>query len=362
MSLSQLTIGDARFRAGPWQGRAELAALIPLSDAPTLHRKALRAARTVLRNQGFTAVVTSPLSPAQRTAFLRDDFSEREHLHLLRHDLQPRPLAGSATGERYRPWQRRQLRTRRATRRDWDHILAVDQQAFDDFWHFDRDGLEDSIEATPVSRLRVARGTAPANPKDPGDPTPHTRLKDPAHPAPHTRLKDPGDPTADAHPKDPGDPAADARPKEPGDPAADAHPKEPVGCAPMAPTSSATSSPGPANLKDPAGRASDIRSGSRSGRPGTPSGAHSKELLGYALAGHFGDSGYLQRLAVHPACRQQGIGTLLVCDALRWIRRRGAVTGWVNTQTSNKPALRLYQKLGFTLQEHPLTVMYRTLT
>ena len=116
------------------------------------------------------------------------------------------------------------------------------------------------------------------------------------------------------------------------------------------------------NLKDPAGRASELRSGSRSGRPDTPSGAHSKELLGYALAGHFGDSGYLQRLAVHPACRQQGIGTLLVCDALRWIRRRGAVTGWVNTQTSNEPALHLYQKLGFALQEHPLTVMHRTLT
>lgn len=257
MALTQLTIGDARFRAGRWQGRADLATLIPLTAARTLHRESLRAARTVLQNQGFRAVVTGPVGPPERTAFLRDDFSEREQLHLLRYDLPPRSQPGSATGRtigrHHRPWQRRQPRTRRATRRDWDEILAVDQQSFDDFWHFDRDGLKDSLEATPVSRLRIIRGT------------------------------------------------------------------------------------GPADLAD-------------------------NELVGYALAGHSGGSGYLQRLAVHPACRQQGIGTLLVDDALAWIRRRGAVTGWVNTQKTNESALRLYQKLGFTLQQHPLTIMYRALT
>lgn len=282
MALTQLTIGDARFRAGRWQGRADLATLIPLTDARTLHRGSLRAARAVLQNQGFRAVVTGPVGPPERTAFLRDDFSEREQLHLLRYDLPPRSQPdsqpgsqpGSATGRtigrRHRPWQRKQPRTRRATRRDWDEILAVDQQSFDDFWHFDRDGLKDSLEATPASRLRIIRGTDLADPPDRATGTP--------------------------------------------------------------------------------------------ARPSIQRNAHNNELVGYALAGHSGGSGYLQRLAVHPACRQQGIGTLLVEDALRWIRRRGAVTGWVNTQKTNESALRLYQKLGFTLQEHPLTVMYRTLT
>ena len=274
MSLTHLTIGDARFRAGRWRGRADLATLIPLTDARTLHRESLRAARTVLQNQGFSAVVTGPVGPPERTAFLLDDFSEREHLHLLRYDLPPGSQPGSATGRtigrRHRPWQRRRPRTRRATRRDWDEILAVDQHSFDDFWHFDRDGLKDSLEATPVSRLRIIRG---------GD------------------------------------------------------------------------------LAGPPEHAADTPTG-----PSIQHNTHNNELAGYAVVGHSGGSGYLQRLAVHPAWRQQGIGTLLVDDALWWIRRRGAVTGWVNTQKTNESALRLYQKLGFTLQEHPLTVMYRALT
>ncbi len=280
MALTQLTIGDARFRAGRWQGRADLATLIPLTDARTLHRESLRAARTVLQNQGFSAVVTSPVGPPERTAFLQDDFSEREQLHLLRYDLHPGSASGRTLDGRHRPWQRKRPRTRRGTRRDWDEILAVDQQSFDEFWAFDRDGLKDSIDATPLSRLRIIRSTDAAG-------TP------PATP--------------------PGTPA--------GTPAA-----------------------------------------TQPSRPSIQRSARNNEAVGYALTGHSGGSGYLQRLAVHPACRQQGIGTLLVNDALSWIRRRGAVTGWVNTQKTNESALRLYQKLGFTLQEHPLTVMYRSLT
>ena len=273
MALTQLTVGDARFRAGRWQGRADLATLIPLTEARTLHRESLRAARAVLQNQGFRAVVTGPVGLPERTAFLQDDFREREQLHLLRYDLLPRFVPGPATSRtsrgHQRPWPRRRprthrARTRRAKSRDWDEILAVDQQSFDEFWHFDRDGLKDSIDATPVSRLRIIRSA--------------DLVGIPERPA------------------------------------------------------------------------------------GSPSRTPDNELVGYALTGHSGASGYLQRLAVHPAYRQQGIGTLLVNDAIAWIRRRGATTGWVNTQKTNESALRLYQKLGFTLHEHPLTVMYRALT
>ena len=283
MALTQLTIGDARFRAGRWQGRAEVATLIPLTSARTLQRESLRTARTILQNQGFRAVVTGPVAPPERTAFLQDDFSEREQLHLLRCDLRPR-LRTAADGPtidgRRRPRRRRRprirrARTRRATGRDWDEILAVDRQSFDEFWRFDRDGLKESIEATPASRLRIIRRADLTGPAD---------------------------------------------------------------------------RPDPADLREPADRPVDA-----------PNGGADNELAGYALTGHSGASGYLQRLAVHPECRQQGVGALLVDDALAWIRSRGGATGWVNTQKTNESALRLYQKLGFTLQEHPLTVMYRTL-
>ncbi len=306
MALTQLTIGDARFRAGRWQGRADLATLVPLSAAQTLDRESLSTARNILRNQGFHAVVTAAVAPPERAAFLLDDFSEREHLHLLRYDLSPRfadsrpdrakrsdnsdradrpdnsdrsdnsdranrsDRSGSQllkSWQRIRPWHRPRPRIRRGTSRDWDDVLTLDRQSFDQFWHFDRDGLQDSIEATPASRLRIIRRSD------------------------HAEAPDTNERTNDKSNED-----------------------------------------------------------------------NNNQIVGYALAGHSGGSGYLQRLAVHPAVRQQGIATLLVNDALWWIRRRGARIAWVNTQKTNDPALRLYKKLGFTLQEHPLTVMYRTLT
>lgn len=292
MALTQLTIGDARFRAGRWQGRAELATLVPLSAAQTLDQQSLSAARRILRDRGFQAVVTAALAPPERAAFELDDFSEREHLHLLRYDLGPGSAAPSGalsgtpsaalsgalsaalsavarasarTGgrprvQRLRPRPRRRPRTRRGTSRDFHDILTLDAQSFDEFWHFDRDGLEDSITATPSSRLRVVRRLDLADTEPPG------------------------------------------------------------------------------------------------------SSDRGNEIVGYALAGRAGRTGFLQRLAVHPAVRRHGIGTLLVDDALAWARRRGAKLVWVNTQKHNDNALRLYQKLGFTLEEHPLTVMYRTLT
>ena len=146
-------------------------------------------------------------------------------------------------------------------------MLTLDRQSFDEFWHFDRDGLQDSIEATAASRLRIIRRFDVAEPPDTNERTDDKSNED-----------------------------------------------------------------------------------------------NNNQIVGYALAGHSGGSGYLQRLAVHPAYRQQGIATLLVNDALRWIRRRGARIAWVNTQKTNDPALRLYKNLGFTLQDHPLTVLYRTLT
>ena len=270
MALTQFAVGDARFRAGRWQGRAELAILIPLSAAPTLDQQSLSAARRILQNQGYQAVVTAAVGPSERAAFRSDDFSEREHLHLLRHDLQPgsaaqpggtRATAGTGSQprlQRPRLWRQAGPRSRRGTNCDFHDILTLDGQSFDEFWRFDRDGLEDTIKATPASRLRIMRRADLAEPPESDD--------------------------------------------------------------------------------------------------------HNNKVVGYALAGRAGRTGYLQRLAVHPAVRRQGIGTLLVDDALAWARRRGAELVWVNTQKHNDNALRLYQRLGFALQEHTLTVMYRTLT
>lgn len=68
---------------------------------------------------------------------------------------------------------------------------------------------------------------------------------------------------------------------------------------------------------------------------------------GYALTGLANDRGYIQRLAVVPDVHGQGVGTALLVDALRWLRRRGARMAFVNTQDDNVRATELYRRHGF---------------
>ncbi len=81
------------------------------------------------------------------------------------------------------------------------------------------------------------------------------------------------------------------------------------------------------------------------------------KLVGYAVTGRAGDRGYLQRLAVAPAVTGQGLGTALVVDGFRWLKKRGAHTVMVNTQEHNTRALDLYEHLGFVRQSPGLVVL-----
>ena len=76
-----------------------------------------------------------------------------------------------------------------------------------------------------------------------------------------------------------------------------------------------------------------------------------------AITGSAGNTSYLQRLAVHPAARGNGVGSQLVVDAIDWAIRSGSLTMLVNTQVSNDRALRLYCALGFDLDTEQLKVL-----
>lgn len=89
---------------------------------------------------------------------------------------------------------------------------------------------------------------------------------------------------------------------------------------------------------------------------------HQGGVVAYAIGGRAGRQGYLQRLAVHPAHQRAGLGSTLVVDSLRWMRRRGALNVVVNTQVENQAALALYERLGFRLQPAGLAVLRHELT
>jgi ribosomal protein S18 acetylase RimI-like enzyme len=80
-------------------------------------------------------------------------------------------------------------------------------------------------------------------------------------------------------------------------------------------------------------------------------------VRGYAITGRAGRRGYLQRLAVHPEAQRRGIGTLLVVDGLRWLRRWRADRAMVNTQLGNENALALYERIGFRRESSGLAVL-----
>lgn len=82
-----------------------------------------------------------------------------------------------------------------------------------------------------------------------------------------------------------------------------------------------------------------------------------REGRGYALTGRAGDRGYVQRLAVDPAAQGSGLGSALVVDGLRWLRRWRVREALVNTQTSNERAVALYERLGFERHIEGLAVL-----
>lgn len=174
--------------------------------------------------------MTSALDEPGQAGFLAAGFELRERLHLLSHDLQALPEARAPVP----------VRLRRARHTDRPAVLAIDHRAFDTFWRLDDVGLDEALDATPVSRFRIAIDDVPA---------------------------------------------------------------------------------------------------------------------GYAVFGLAADRGYVQRLAVDPSQHGRGIGTSLLADGLRWLRRHAVTRAVVNTQEGNEAALRVYESVGFRREAQGLAVL-----
>ena len=240
--------GWERARTGPWRGDGQIAYLAPLPPAGAPSVDFLHRCLDTLQARGFSQVVTSALAPAEQGGFRTLGFEEYERLHLLSHNL----------ADIGRPSKEAERLLRRGRSGDWPAVLAVDASAFAPFWRLDAGGLSEAIDATPVSRFRVA-------------------------------------------------------------------------------------SPGRRTIARAEGRSGPCL------------------VMAYAVTGLSGTQGYLQRLAVHPQYRRQGLGRALGLDGLRWLRRKGVSEAVVNTQLGNDAALALYLSLGFRQEPMQLSVLHRRL-
>jgi ribosomal protein S18 acetylase RimI-like enzyme len=84
-------------------------------------------------------------------------------------------------------------------------------------------------------------------------------------------------------------------------------------------------------------------------------------MVAFSISGRADRSGYVQRLAVDPSARRRRFAQLLLDDALRWMQRRDVSRVMVNTAADNRPALALYESIGFERQPGALSILERAL-
>ena len=77
-------------------------------------------------------------------------------------------------------------------------------------------------------------------------------------------------------------------------------------------------------------------------------------LDGETVAGYVGsqtvlDEADIMNVAVHPEYRRRGIAKALLIELERRLEENGVVTLALEVRASNDPAIRLYEKLGYTL-------------
>lgn len=86
-----------------------------------------------------------------------------------------------------------------------------------------------------------------------------------------------------------------------------------------------------------------------------------RRMVGFAICGTGGESGYVQRVAVATSHRRRGLARALVVDGLCWMRRLELTAAYVNTGLDNAAALALYEGLGFVRLDDRLTIVERRL-
>jgi [ribosomal protein S18]-alanine N-acetyltransferase len=85
------------------------------------------------------------------------------------------------------------------------------------------------------------------------------------------------------------------------------------------------------------------------------------QVIGYQFNALESDSGYLVRIAVHPAYHGQGIGARFMAEAIHFFEREKVTRIMLNTQEDNSHAHSLYEWFGFIRLQQRGFVLRRAL-
>ncbi len=70
-------------------------------------------------------------------------------------------------------------------------------------------------------------------------------------------------------------------------------------------------------------------------------------LIGYVCVNYVLHESHLLNLAVHQDFRKQGVGTILMNEILRELKKRGCVFVYLEVRVSNTAAQAFYERFGF---------------
>lgn len=84
-------------------------------------------------------------------------------------------------------------------------------------------------------------------------------------------------------------------------------------------------------------------------------------IVGCAMSGHDGRRGYLQHVAVHPACRGRGIARALVQRCLAALAGEGIEKVHLDVYTTNTEAQAYWAKSGWKLRDDIVRYSYTRL-
>jgi [ribosomal protein S18]-alanine N-acetyltransferase len=73
------------------------------------------------------------------------------------------------------------------------------------------------------------------------------------------------------------------------------------------------------------------------------------QVTGYAGAWVLTDEAHVTNIAIHPDFRGQGLGRRLMDHLCDLSKERGAVCMTLEVRAGNKPAIQLYEKMGFVI-------------